>query len=217
MARAKRSIHYVYKSTNLINGRYYIGKHSAFVMNDGYMGSGKRLRCELNKYGKENFKFEIIEFFETSELALEKEKHIVNEILLKDSLCMNIQIGGTGGWEHAKISASERSRIGKLGGAGRRRRLREDPEYRKQCSDRMSVLNTRRSKEVGYVSPMKGKHLSDSAKQKLRQANLGKHLTEESKAKISAKLVGRKFSEQHLQRLRDAWVLRKLNSSNMQS
>ena len=35
--------HFVYETTNLINGKKYIGKHSTDDLNDGYLGSGKAI------------------------------------------------------------------------------------------------------------------------------------------------------------------------------
>jgi hypothetical protein len=98
MARKSKKYHYIYKTTNLKNGKYYIGMHSTDNLEDGYMGSGKRLRRSLNKYGKENFKFEILEFLSDRISLKEREKELVNEELLKDSLSMNLKLGGEGGF-----------------------------------------------------------------------------------------------------------------------
>ncbi len=51
----KERFYFLYKTTNKINGKYYIGVHSTYQLNDGYIGSGKRLRYSVRKYGKENF------------------------------------------------------------------------------------------------------------------------------------------------------------------
>lgn len=49
---------YIYKITNMINGKTYIGKHSANKTN--YMGSGSLIRNAIRKYKVENFKKEIL-------------------------------------------------------------------------------------------------------------------------------------------------------------
>ena len=71
---------YIYKTTNLINGKIYIGQHRVNndVIDKNYFGSGKLLLEAIKKYGKENFKCEIIEWCESekslSEKAYEKKK-----------------------------------------------------------------------------------------------------------------------------------------------
>jgi len=103
MPRKQKKYHYLYKTTNLINGKFYVGMHSTDNLNDGYLGSGKRLRYSISKYGKDNFKIEHLEFFEDRKTLAEKEKNLVNEELIKDIMCMNLHIGGEGGFskEHA--------------------------------------------------------------------------------------------------------------------
>lgn len=84
----------IYKITNLINGKYYIGRHSTKNIDDSYMGSGKGIVNAINKYGIENFKKEIIaEAFDSSGLW-ELEKQIVNDDVVKDPLSYNMAYGG---------------------------------------------------------------------------------------------------------------------------
>lgn len=45
----------IYKNTNSINDKYYIGKHKTQDPNDDYLGSGKVIRAAINKYGRDKF------------------------------------------------------------------------------------------------------------------------------------------------------------------
>lgn len=115
----------MYRTTNLITNKFYIGVHSTYNLLDGYLGSGKRLKRAIKKYGKENFKIEILEFFETRDEVLKREKEIVNEQLLNDSNCMNLQPGGGGGF------TKEQSTKGAINANKKRKWLyQNDEEYR---------------------------------------------------------------------------------------
>jgi hypothetical protein len=50
----------VYKVTNLVNGKIYVGLHVTKNLDDEYLGSGKQIQSAVKKYGRENFKREYI-------------------------------------------------------------------------------------------------------------------------------------------------------------
>ena len=90
----KRQYNYFYKITNNINQHFYYGVHCTDNLNDGYMGSGKRLHYAYKKYGMENFSKEILKFFDTIQEAYEYEAEVVTEELVHNPDCYNIQCGG---------------------------------------------------------------------------------------------------------------------------
>ena len=98
MARKEKKYNYIYKTTNLKNGKYYVGMHSTDNLNDGYLGSGLRLRRSIRRNGPENFKIEYLEFFDNRIDLANREKQLVNENLLKDPMCINLKPGGIGGF-----------------------------------------------------------------------------------------------------------------------
>jgi hypothetical protein len=126
MARKEKQYHFIYKTTNLLNGKYYYGMHSTDNLNDGYLGSGKRLKYSLNKYGRENHKVEYLEFLPNRKSLINREKEIVNlnEIAKED--CMNLMIGGKGGF----ISEEQQRYRSICGGKAFAKRLKEDIEFR---------------------------------------------------------------------------------------
>lgn len=90
---------YIYKTTNNINGKIYIGKkHSSSFIKD-YYGSGKLINRAIDKYGIENFSVEIIEECETLEELNLKEKYYIKylESNYKLGKGYNIASGGDGG------------------------------------------------------------------------------------------------------------------------
>lgn len=87
--------YYIYKSTNLINNKYYIGRHASNSKIDpNYYGSGRGILSAIKKYGKENFKIEIIEYAASAEELWILEEKYVNEEVVKDPNSYNIGIGG---------------------------------------------------------------------------------------------------------------------------
>lgn len=112
MIRAdKRKYHYIYKTTCLITNRYYIGMHSTENLEDGYIGSGKKLWYSIKKYGRENHKCEILEFLPSrKELAL-RENQIINKELLINELCLNLKVGGEYGWSFRGPNLTHEQRV----------------------------------------------------------------------------------------------------------
>jgi hypothetical protein len=97
MARKQKTIHYLYKTICDITKRWYIGMHSTSKLDDGYMGSGKRLRYSIRKHGVDNHTKEILEYYDTRELLVEAEVKAITSDMIKDNDCMNLTEGGSGG------------------------------------------------------------------------------------------------------------------------
>ena len=87
-------IYFLYKTTNLINNKNYIGIHQTNNLNDGYLGSGLAFKRALKKYGKNNFKREVIKFCSSYEELLDLEKVYVNEVWVKEDSNYNLKTGG---------------------------------------------------------------------------------------------------------------------------
>ena len=81
----------VYRTTNTVNGRTYIGLHETQDLQDGYLGSGKAIRGAIKKYGRESFKKEILFVFDNREDMLAKERELVD---CRDPNTYNIRSGG---------------------------------------------------------------------------------------------------------------------------
>ena len=95
---------YIYKTTNLISGKLYIGQ-STGTFDHSYLGSGKYLKRAIRKYGKENFKLEVLAFATTRLMLNGLEMKYIYEyrqVFGKDFL-YNITDGGEGTTgEHTK-------------------------------------------------------------------------------------------------------------------
>lgn len=84
----------VYKVTNKINGKIYIGSHKTKNLNDNYYGSGKYLNYAIQKYGLENFTKEILFVFDNPKDMYAKEAEIVDKKFLSEENTYNLKRGG---------------------------------------------------------------------------------------------------------------------------
>ncbi len=174
MPRKEKKFHFIYKTTNLLNGKYYIGMHSTDNIDDGYLGSGKRLKRSINRYGATNHKREIVEFVSSRYELMTREKEIVNlnEIAKED--CMNLKTGGDGGFideNHAKRWHEGQSKW-----------LKEqwiNDDYRKK----ISLLSSERMKQHHKDGKIKydtftGREHSNETKEKMSIAKKGQGIGE---------------------------------------
>ena len=113
---------YIYKTTNLVNGKQYIGKHKSKTFEfDKYKGSGIRLREAFDKYGKENFKTElligdgIVSTICQSEIELNNAEayYIKKYGCIESSLYYNLAEGGQGGDIYNALSKEKQTIINK--------------------------------------------------------------------------------------------------------
>lgn len=100
MTEDKQKHYLIYQTTNLVNGKIYIGKHETYDVEDEYFGSGNYLRNAINKHGIENFEFKILIDLKNREEMNLLEKLVVTEEFCARSDTYNIKVGGDGGWDY---------------------------------------------------------------------------------------------------------------------
>ena len=175
-----KNISGIYKITNNVNGKFYIGS-SQNISRRWYdhkrelriqKHHNKYLQRAWNKYGEENFSFEIVEECKVEELSDREQLYI--EKYVNSDFCYNISIDTI---------------------APMRGKKHSEEAKRKMSESRKGLM-------VGPKNHMYGKHLSDEEKKKLSLAfageknpMYGKHLSDESKRKISEAHKGTKCPE----------------------
>ena len=189
MPRKQKKYHFIYKTTNLLNNKFYVGMHSTDDLGDGYVGSGKRLWYSINKYGLENHKCEILEFLDSRETLKKREAEVINEELLSDPLCMNLKFGGEGGWDHQNSNSDVQRSKGLSGNEAMTNRHKANDEWSKEFRDKISAAN-KEQWASGIRVPSSTDHLakmttlaqSDSAKAKRKETfkNNGQMLGEKN-------------------------------------
>ena len=103
---------YIYKTTNLKNGKVYIGKHKSNKYDSSYLGSGRLLEQAIKKYGKENFSNEVLAVaFSDNELNQKEIYYISSYKAAYGKNCYNIAFGGEGGDATKYMSESEKAQF----------------------------------------------------------------------------------------------------------
>ncbi len=164
----------IYKTTNKINGKIYIGKHQTKDPNDTYLGSGKLLWNSINKYGIENFEKEILFVFDTEAEMNNKESELVTDEFVLESTNYNLCPGGQGGWGylnsnglnrtewHKENNISHMKKMSKQGNAKKKILLETDKEWKEQYSKSRSESAKRQF--ITHGNPFEGKTHTDETK-----------------------------------------------------
>ncbi len=209
----------VYKTTNLINGKIYIGQDTNNDPN--YIGSGKIIKEAIRKYGKCNFSKEILEKCDSIQSLNEREIYWISFYdSTNNQIGYNILKGGLGSAgfkqsEEVVIKIKENNKSDKF------REIMSSPEVSEKISQ--GQKNSTKKKElhssIEYKEKMgnslKGRKFSDEHKKKLSESLKGKKKTEEHQANLSESLknteklkgennpfYGKKHSQETIDRIR---------------
>lgn len=200
---------YVYKTTNLVNNKIYIGVHRTNKLNDNYLGSGNLIRRAIFKYGVHNFKREILKFFNTYKEALDYERELVTAQFIERIDTYNLYEGGYGSCKRSALSRKLLSNIMRLKwlnddefrdkmlkvirSESRRQKIgslvkewiKSNPELH---TERMNKINTNPLKIKKTAEWHRGKTRSSSAKRNIRNGMIkAKQLNPDITSIISGK------------------------------
>ena len=155
----------IYKITNTINNKIYIGKHKTNDKNDDYMGSGKILNKAIEKYGVDKFK---------------KETEIVDDEFVARLDTYNIKLGGQGGWDyindHTNWNGFKYLNENGLNNKSNQymitaNRIKNDKEYAKEISEKISNGLKLYHKTHDFINHWLGKKHTEESKVKIGKAN----------------------------------------------
>lgn len=203
---------YIYETTNLINGKKYIGKHKSERFDNSYLGSGVTFRKALNKYGKENFNVKIIEIIETNQYDLDlREMYWIKHFNATTSRnYYNNSVGGREeGWQGYHLAIKNKGGIPqktifKMKNAAKNRVWINKNEVDKHIKETElnKYLNKGWEKGRSHGVPLKGekhflygKKMSQETRNKLSQSHKGKIPWNKGKHNV--------YSDEMLEKLRN--------------
>jgi hypothetical protein len=217
----KETLFTIYKTTNLINGRFYVGMHKTHKIDDFYLGSGKALKHAIKNYGRGNFKKEILHVFKTFEEACEMEKQIVNKGFIENPMTYNMQTGGEAPYASPSEETKEKIRQSNLG----KKRSDETRQRNREANLGKKLSEETKEKMRNRIPWIKGKKHSEESKKKMSESlkgrpawNKGKKASEESKRKMSEATKGQYVSPETKGKLRlkakIQWAKKRIKDGN---
>lgn len=178
----------IYKTTNLINNKSYVGQ-SKHDNDEKYLGSGPLLKKAINKYGKENFIKETIDRCLSKEELDEKETFYIKLYNTLVPNGYNISIGGNRDFHNDKTSKKISDKLTgrvlseetkkKIGGATKGK------SYEKRYGlEKSNELKRIRKEFLLKTNPMINGH-TEKSKQKISLSLIGHKQTEFQKKRVS--------------------------------
>ena len=199
-------IHFVYITTNLIDGKQYIGDHSTNDLNDGYLGSGRPyLQRALRQYGKQNFKKEILEVFPSKKEAFNAQEKYIQKYNTLFPNGYNLSptggLGVRGCFSHSELSKERISQSSKGISRNKNRKMSDETKQKISISKKGKTawnkgIPMNEKTYANYISKNKGWHHSEESRQKISKNNarnkpwLNKKMSEETRKKMSASRLG---------------------------
>jgi group I intron endonuclease len=147
----------IYKISNQLDGKFYIGKHQTKKLDDDYFGSGKLLGRAIKKHGKENFLKEILHVFDNEEEMNAKEAELVD---IDSKMSYNLCEGGKGGFGYINSKGLQHTEKQKAAA------LKTLDKYR----NKDGYLNLKRGGN-GHLKTFLGKKHSDETKAKISKSH----------------------------------------------
>ena len=167
--------HYIiYETKNLKDGKIYIGMHETDNLEDGYLGSGKRLKRAIRYYGKEFFERKILFTFDNREDMIAKEIELVNEEFFKRKDTYNLKLGGEGGL----INEEHKKKWILNGQAAARVKLKELHDNSKWLKAKVEKISKTMKEKYKHgllnVNTFQNRKHSEESKNKIRNTITGK-------------------------------------------
>lgn len=189
---------FIYKTVNMINGKFYIGQHRTEHLKDGYLGSGNVLKKAIDKYGRENFERVILEYCSSAEQLNEAETRWITQELVDDHNCYNMKTGGEQSFNISNETKRKMSvaKIGKIATKETRNKLsiiaRENNNFKgKHHSEKTKKILREKCANFGDKNGFFGKHHTEETKEIIASKKRGTHRSESSKAKQSMSVSGK--------------------------
>lgn len=204
---------FVYITTNLINGKQYIG--STIGHDKNYIGGGTYFNKAVKKYGKNNFKQDVLQECETIEQARLLEAFYINKFnTLKPSGYNILKDGGMGlsdSWgnhtNETKQKISKKMKGKKLSKehikilSEKRMGKKISEKTKQKISDSLKGRILTYEHIINMSKSKKGRILSEETKNKIRKSLEGHAVSDETKQKIKNKNKGKTLSPEHKKKI----------------